>query len=125
MVLGKLWMHGNEMEIVGALAGWRGPDGLRIQHAVADDPQASLLLGDQHRLSVRQESNTPWMDQTRRDRHHADPLISRDIKNTRYRWILRSCSLLRVVGHDQRKHQQCACASDKRIRPHWNLPRIG
>src|SRR5262252_1613734 len=123
MVFGKLWMQGDKMEIVGALAGRRAPHRLRIQHAVADDTQASWLLGDQHRLSIRrQKSNTPRMDKAGRDRHHADPLISADIKDTRYVRILRGCSLLRVVGHYQREHQQYACACDKRIRPHWNLP---
>src|SRR5262245_7695949 len=121
MVLRELWMHGDEMEIVGTLAGRRGPHGLRIQYAVTDDAQPPRLLGDQHRLSVRQKGDAPRMNEARRDRHHADPLISADIKNTRDGWSLRNCRLLRVAGHYQREHQQCACPCDKRIRPHWNL----
>src|SRR5690242_20563442 len=125
MVFGELWMQGDEMEFIRALAGRRGPHRLRIQHAVADDTQPSRLLSDQDRLSIRQKSDTPWMDQTRRHRHHADPLVSADIKNARRVWILRSSSLLRVVGYYQCKHEQYACACDKRIRPHWNLPWVG
>src|SRR5262245_53945086 len=88
MVLGKLGMHSDEMEIVGTWTGWRCPHRLRIQYAIADDPQASYLLGYQHRLSVRQKSDTPRVNQPRRHRHYTDPLIAAHIKNTRQGWVL-------------------------------------
>src|SRR5215471_20386895 len=97
MVFSKLGMHSDEMEIVGTGTGWRCPHGLRIQYAVADDPQAPYLLGYQHRVSVWQKSDTPRVNQAGRHRHYTDSLIPTHIKNTRHGWVLGRCGLLCVV----------------------------
>ena len=47
-------------------------NGLRIEHAIANDPQAPFLLRDQHR-AVRKEGQAPRIHQAASDRDDADP----------------------------------------------------
>ena len=58
-------------------------DRLRIEHAVADDPQAALALGDEH-VAVGQERQAPGMGQTGRDDADAD-LVERGFERLRQR----------------------------------------
>jgi hypothetical protein len=120
MIFGKLGMYGDEMEVV-RIGGWGSPHRLRIQNTVADDPHPPILLGHQHRLSIRQKSDTPRVNQAGRDWDNTDPLISAHIENARHGRILRRCGLLCLIARDQTEHQQYTCGYDKRMRPHVDL----
>ena len=86
----KLRVHRGEMQrIVAGRRLWRLPCRLRQQHTVAHHAQAPRLLGDQHRLRVR-ERDAPGMDEAGRHRAHSDSLAGLCVEFGRQlrRWLL-------------------------------------